>query len=250
MVKTRRTSHPPSFAEHMPQVPRWKQYAGELLGTFALTVVAAGGDVIDQVSGGDIGRVARVTAPGLLVMAFIYALSDVSGAHFNPAVTFGFALRGDFDWRLLPRYWMAQLFGAILAALLLKSLFGNVGHLGASTPHATQTVACVMEILLSWLLVTVILGTASRQSKVEQEAAIAVGATIILCGLIGSPISGASMNPARSLGPVIVSGWFDNFWLYIAGPLVGSSLAALTVNVLHTRHDTKEQGAASGDRER
>ncbi len=207
----------------------------ELLGTFALTLVAAGGEVIAVISGGEVSPAARAVAPGLLVMAMIYTLGSQSGAHFNPVVTLAFTLRQDFPWKRVPGYWGAQVVGAVLAALLLRVLFGLVGHLGATLPHHGAIEALVMEFVLTFLLVTVILGTATNHSLTGPNAALAVGGTIALLALFAGPISGASMNPARSLGPFLVSGQFGDSWIYIVGPFAGGLLAVLVAWLLRGR---------------
>src|SRR5262249_14791731 len=148
----------------------------------------------------------------------IYVLGKISGAHFNPAVTVAFAARSVFPWHCVPFYIASQLAGAVAASLLLLVTFGNVDHLGATIPHAGLMQAFALEILLSLLLILVILGTACEHKLLGPNAALAVGGAIILCGLVGSPISGASMNPARSLGPALVSGTFDAWWIYLLGP--------------------------------
>lgn len=209
-----------------------RRLLAELLGTFALTLVAAGGEVIAVISGGEVSPAARVVAPGLLVMAMIYTLGSQSGAHFNPVVTLAFTLRQDFPWRRVPGYWGAQLAGAVLAAVLLRALFGLVGHLGATLPHHGNIEALVMEIVLTFLLVTVILGTATNHRLTGPNAAIAVGGTIALLGLFAGPISGASMNPARSLGPFLVSGQLADAWIYIVGPFAGGLLAVVVAWLL------------------
>jgi aquaporin Z len=219
----------------------------ELLGTFALTFVAAGGEVIAVISGGEVSPAARAVAPGLLVMALIYTLGNQSGAHFNPVVTLAFTLRQDFPWRRVPGYWCAQVVGAVLAALLLRVLFGLVGHLGATLPRHGTIEALVMEVLLTFLLVTVILGTATNHRLTGPNAAIAVGGTIALIGLFAAPISGASMNPARSLGPFLVSGQLADAWIYIVGPLAGALLAVLVAWVLRGKTTPEAVEAAKGD---
>ncbi len=234
---------PPALSDRLRPV------LAETLGTFALTLVAAGGEVIGALSHDEVGHAARAVAPGMLVMALIYALGDASGAHFNPAVTFAFAARRDFPWSRVPGYWAAQMAGATLAAALLRSLFGPVAHLGATLPRFGEWPAFVMEVALSTLLLLVILGTATRYSLVGPNAAIAVGATIALCGLFAGPVSGASMNPARSLGPAIVSGDVGHVWIYVLAPLLGSALATVLVCILHGPHDPKEGEAAQGDGE-
>jgi aquaporin Z len=179
-------------------------------------------------------------------MALIYAIGDSSGAHFNPAVTFGFSLKGVFPWRRLPAYWVAQIAGSIFAALLLDALFGPIKNLGATTPHYGEAAAFVMEIALTTLLVSVILGTATRYSLVGPNAAIAVGGTIALCGFFGGPISGASMNPARSLGPALVSGHLTHAWIYLIAPLMGSLTATTIIAILCVKDDPNEPEVAQG----
>jgi aquaporin Z len=218
----------------------------ELVGTFMLTLVAAGGEVIGAISH-DVGREARVVAPGLVVLALIYAVSNVSGAHFNPAVTLAFALRGVFPWRRVPGYWIAQLAGAVLAALVLRVLFGPVRALGTTLPHSSAGVALAVEILLTTLLVLVILGTASRNARIGPNAALAVGSTIALCGLFAGPISGASMNPARTLGPALVAGELGQTWIYILGPAIGALLATLCTWIMQGEQKPEEEQAATGD---
>ncbi len=202
-----------------------RRLLAELIGTFFLTLVAAGGDVIAVVSHGEVSLAARVVAPGLLVMAMIYSVGNLSGAHFNPGVTLAFALRRDFPWRRVPGYWIAQILGAVLAALLLRSLFGLAGHIGATLPGYGVLPAVVMEIVLTFILLTVILATATNEKIVGHNAALAVGATVALAGLFAAPISGASMNTARSLGPMLVSGELTFAWIYVVGPLLGVLLA-------------------------
>jgi aquaporin Z len=220
----------------------------EALGTFFLTFVAAGGEVVASVTNGAVSDAAKVVAPGLVVMAFVYAVGDVSGAHFNPAVTLAFAIRGVFQRTCVPAYWLAQVGAAIGAAAVLRALFGDVEHLGASqVRHVSAGGGLVIEILLTLILVTVILNTATRARVLGPNAAIAVGATIALCGLVAGPITGASMNPARSLGPAIVAGFGDNWWLYVVGPFIGAVLAVTATEILHPRRDGKEVDAAEGE---
>lgn len=202
-----------------------RRLLAEVLGTFLLTLVAAGGDVIGAVSGGAVSLNARVVAPALLVMAMIYSVGNLSGAHFNPVVTLAFAIRRDFPWHRVPGYWLAQLIGAVLAALLLRGLYGTAGHLGETLPHDGVIVSLIMEIVLTFMLLTVILATATNHKLVGHNAALAVGGMIALTGLFAAPISGASMNPARSLGPFLVAGQLGYAWIYIVGPLVGGLTA-------------------------
>jgi len=205
----------------------WRRLFSELLGTFLLVLVGAGGAVVDAASGGQIGRAAGVAAPGLVVLAVILFMGAVSGAHLNPAVTLSFALRGDFPWRRVPGYIVIQLIAASAAVLLLRVVFGDVGGLGATLPGQgfTDWQAMVVELLLTFGLVSTILGTASTAQNVGPLSALAVGGYIVLAGLWSSPVSGASMNPARSFGPALITGDFSAYWVYLAGPLLGGALA-------------------------
>jgi aquaporin Z len=226
----------------------WRRLLAECIGTFLLTLVSAGPAVFSAVTGQKISQPAAVVAPGLLVMSLIYTLGDVSGAHVNPVVTLAFAIRDDFPWKRVPGYMLSQFVGAIAAATLLRLLCGNVGHLGATLPndHAGPVAALILEIILTCLLVTVILGTAHDTRLVGHNAALAVGATIALDGLFASPISGASMNPARSLGPALISGNLSSLWIYLLGPLLGALLATIIARALHGQTTEDAKKAAGG----
>lgn len=205
----------------------WRRLFSEILGTFFLVLVAAGAGLLHISNGDQVSLAAAVVAPGLMVMAIILFMGSVSGAHLNPGVSIAFALRRDFPWRRVPGYIAAQLFGAVLAALFLYAVFGDAGNLGTTTPgegfDAWQ--ALLIEAVLTFGLVSVILGTASGAQNVGALGAIAVGGYIALAGLWGAPVSGASMNTARSFGPAVISGDFTSFWVYVAGPLAGMLLA-------------------------
>src|SRR5206468_7398233 len=196
--------------------PGWegaaRRVVAELVGTFALTTVDAGGAMIATLNP-QVTSSARAAAAGLLIMAMSYALSNVSGAHFNPTVTLAFALRRVFPWKYVPAYWFAQLGGAMLGAGFLCLLLGPIGHLGATLPEHGDAKAFAMEAFLTFLLVSVILSVATRHKVVGPTAALASGGTVALCGLFARPISGASMNPARSLGPFIVGWSFAHAWV-------------------------------------
>jgi aquaporin Z len=224
-----------------------RRLTAELLGTFALTFVAAGGDVIAAATGRPTGGPAQVIAPALLVMAMIYSFGPISGAHFNPVVTAAFALRGDFPWGRVPGYLVAQFVGAVLAAALLRVLFGLSGHLGVTLPRHGVTTSLVMEIVLTFILVTVILATAANYKVVGHNAALAVGATIALDGLFAGPISGASMNPARSLGPALVAARLGDVWVYLVGPLLGALIAVGIAWYLRGSGSPYAHKAATGD---
>lgn len=211
----------------------WPRIAAEVIGTFALVFAAAGGDVMAAVSGGEIGTAARAVAPALIVAALIYAVGDTSGAHFNPAISLAFWARRLFPAAWLPVYWLAQLAGAVAAAVLLRALFGSAIAEGVSTPHVPAATALAIETVLTMLLATIVLGTADRYRIVGPNAALAVGATIAMAGLIALPIEGASMNPARSLGPALAAGDLESVWIYVAGPVVGALLGVAIARLLH-----------------
>lgn len=221
----------------------------ELIGTFLLTFIGAGAIMIDAASGHQLGYIPRVVSPGLLVMTMIYTLGDVSGAHINPAVTLAFALRGAFAWWRVPGYWIAQLIGALLAPLVLQALVGPVADLGATLPKMGAFPAFGMEVILTFILVSVIIGTATESKLVGPNAGIAVGAAIALCGLVGDPLSGASMNPARSLGPILLVGKLDAAWIYIAGPVLGALVAVVVSWLMHGPPNPHEKKAATGSQE-
>jgi aquaporin Z len=229
--------------------PLWIRLIIEFLGTFLLVTVAAGSGVINHyVGGGPISRTAAVIAPGALVMALIYAWGPLSGLHINPAVTFAFTGRGVFPRAWVIPYWVVQFAGAIGAALLLQVVYGNVSA-GGNYPIATpggEWRAFVMEIVLTAILVSVILNTATGSRSIGHNAAIAVGSTVALLGLFASPISGASMNPARTLGPDIVGANLTGWWVYIFGDLIGAAIAVAIIVLVRGLPDKAEREAAEG----
>jgi aquaporin Z len=221
----------------------------EFIGTFILVTVAAGSGVINHYAGGDpISRTAAVIAPGAVVMAMIYALGPLSGLHINPAVTLAFTARRVFKAIWAVPYLVVQFAGAICAALFLQLMFGDVAA-GGNYPIAKpggEWRSFVMETLLTAILVTVILNTATGYRSIGHNAALAVGATVALLGLFASPISGASMNPARTLGPDIVGWDFTGWWVYIAGPVAGAAIAVIIISLLRGLPDAAEREAAEG----
>jgi aquaporin Z len=227
----------------------WRRLFSELLGTFFLVLVGAGAAVVDAVSHGEISRGVAVTAPGLMVLAIILAIGAIGGAHLNPAVSLSFALRGDFPWRRVPGYVLMQVLGATLACLFLWAMFGKVGMLGATEPGADTSAAhaMLMEMILTVGLVSVILGTASAAQNLGPISAIGVAAYIVLAGLWSSPISGASMNPARSFGPDLVLANFSNYWVYVVGPILGGAIAVGLAWVLRGPGDIGGAKAAQGE---
>jgi len=175
-----------------------------------------------------LGHVGVALTFGLVIMAMIYAVGHVSGAHFNAAVTFAFALSRHFPWSRAAGYWLAQLLGALGAAALLRGSLGNVAHVGATLPSGSQGQSFLWELVLSFFLMFVIMAVATDTRAVGEAAAIAIGGTIGLDAMFGGPISGASMNPMRSIAPALVSGDLHALWLYVVAPLLGASLGALT----------------------
>jgi aquaporin Z len=227
----------------------WRRLFAEVLGTFFLVLVAAGGGMMGQAFPNTISRTAAVTAPGLMVMAIILFMGKVSGAHLNPVVSVAFSLRGDFPWMRVPGYVIAQLGGASLAALFLEHVINVSATFGANypAPGYSSWAAFWMELILTLGLVSVILGTASGAQNIGIVGAFGVGGYIALAGLWGSPISGASMNPARTFGPDLVGADFSQYWVYVAGPLAGAVLAVVVALVLRGRGGGRAgSGAAQG----
>jgi aquaporin Z len=225
----------------------WRRLFSELFGTFLLVLVAAGGGMMGRAFPDTVSRTAAVVAPGLMVMAVILSMGKVSGAHLNPAVSIAFSLRGDFPWRRLPGYVVVQLAGAVLAAWFLQAVVGVSATHGGTYPAAGHSAgdAFAMEVVLTLGLVSVILGTASGAQNLGAIAAIGVGAYIALAGLWESPISGASMNPARSFGPGAVGADFSAYWVYVAGPVAGAVLAVGAAFVLRGRGGGRSGSAAA-----
>jgi aquaporin Z len=238
----------PASAGLRPKPSEAQRLSAEFIGAFYLTFVAAGADVVESTSSGQIGHVARYLAPGLLVTAMIWSISAVSGAHMNPAVTFAFVVRRCFPIARAVGYWVVQFAGAVCAALVLRAFFGEAIEKGVTRPGlgASQFGAASWEFFLTLLLVMVILGTSEEEAVVGKNAALAVGFTVALGGLFGSPISGASMNPARSFGPALVSGHISDLWVYFAGPIAGSLAAAMMAYLVHGKPRESEREAAHG----
>jgi aquaporin Z len=236
-----------AFAEFDNPRLEGRRLFAELLGTFFLVLVAAGAGMVGQEFAGSISRTAAVTAPGLMVMTIILFMGRISGAHLNPAVTLSFALRGDFPLRRVPGYVVVQLIGAALAAWFLTGVVDVSARFGGTYPGAGVSggEAFLMEAVLTFGLVSVILGTASGAQNVGVIGAIGVGAYIALAGLWSSPLSAASMNPARSFGPDLVSGHWSSYWVYASGPLAGGLLAVGVAWILRGPGGDREAIAAA-----
>jgi aquaporin NIP len=198
----------------------------ELIGTFALVFAGAGAIMVDDKTHA-LGHVGVAITFGLVIMVMIYAVGHVSGAHFNPAVSFAFALTRHFSWTKLLGYWVAQAAGAVIAAAILRGSLGNRAHVGATLPAGSQGQAFLWETILTFFLMFVILSVATDTRAVGEAAAIAIGGTVGLDAMFGGPITGASMNPARSLGPALVSGDLHALWVYLLAPLVGAAIGGV-----------------------
>jgi MIP family channel proteins len=198
----------------------------EAIGTFALVFAGCGAIMVDAKTH-QLGHVGVAITFGLVIMFGIYAVGHISGAHFNAAATFAFALTRHFPWPRALAYWAAQFVGAVCAAVLLRASLGNVAHVGATFPSGSEGQAFLWELVMSAFLMFVILAVATDTRAVGEAAAIAIGGTIGLDAMFGGPITGASMNPMRSAGPGIVSGDLHAIWVYILAPIVGASIGGL-----------------------
>jgi MIP family channel proteins len=211
----------------------------EAIGTFALVFAGCGAIVVDAKTH-QLGHVGVAIAFGLVIMVMIYAFGHISGAHFNPAVSFAFALTRHFPWPRVAAYWAAQLVGALAAAAILRGSLGNLADVGTTQPSGSQGQAFLWELVLSFFLMLVIVAVATDTRAVGEAAAIAIGGTVGLDAMFGGPITGASMNPARSLGPAIVSGNLHAIWLYVAAPLAGAALGALAYQCVRSERPAPE----------
>jgi aquaporin NIP len=197
----------------------------ELLGTFTLVFAGTGAIVINDVSGGVIGHAGIALTFGLVVMAMIYTFGEVSGAHLNPAVTLGFAVAGRFAWKDVPGYVLAQIIGAFAASGVLHWLFPAHEKLGATLPAGSATQSFVLELILTAILMLAILRISTGAKEKGITAGIAIGGIIALEAMFAGPICGASMNPARSLAPAIISGHLGHLWIYLTATVLGAFVA-------------------------
>jgi aquaporin NIP len=211
--------------------PLARMLAAECVGTFALVFAGCGAVMVDAKTEA-LGHVGVALTFGLVIVAMIYAVGHISGAHFNPAVTFAFAFSRHFPWPGAIGYWTAQLLGALAAAALLRGSLGDIADVGATLPSGSQGQSFLWELVLSLFLMFVIMAVATDTRAVGEAAAIAIGATVGLDAMFGGPVSGASMNPARSLAPALVSGNLHALWLYILAPILGASLGALVYQLI------------------
>lgn len=211
-----------TFSQH-----NLKKYLSEFIGTFALVFCGTGAIIINDLYGGGITHLGIAITFGLIVLAMIYAFGEVSGAHINPAVTLAFWFSGRFDGKLVAPYIVVQLLGAIAASALLLSLFPSHETLGTTLPAGSVWQTFVMEVILTFFLMQVIINVSTGSKEIGTTAGIAIGMTVLLEALFAGPVTGASMNPARSIGPALISGQLTHLWIYLAAPILGAGLAIL-----------------------
>jgi len=226
-----------------------KKYIAEALGTFALVFAGTGAIVINDATGGAITHAGIALTFGLVVLAMIYTVGDISGAHLNPAVTIGFWIARRLPGRELAPYIASQIMGALIASGLLRILFPESKVLGATLPAGSELQSFILEFVLTFLLMLTILNVSTGAKEKGITAGIAVGAVIGLEAMFAGPICGASMNPARSAGPALVTCDLGSLWIYVLGPLIGASLAVILTRFLHGRapdRDRPAQDAARG----
>ena len=205
-----------------------KNYISEFIGTFAMIFCGTGAMTINEITGGDVTHVGIGITWELIVMAMIYAFGEISGAHFNPAVSIAFAYAKKFSWKEVPKYIFFQVAGAFAASLLLMWLFPKSELLGATIPSVDVWRAFVLELILTFFLMVVIINVSTGSKEIGMMAGIAIGSVVLLEALFAGPITNASMNPARSLAPNIVSGNIKGLWLYILAPIIGALLAVVS----------------------
>lgn len=211
-----------------------KKLIAEGIGTFALIFCGTGAMTINEITNGSISHVGVAITWGLIVMAMIYAFGEISGAHFNPAVTIGFAFAKKFEWKNVPKYIVAQLIGAILASALLWFLFPESQFLGETTPAENFPAykAALLEFLLTFFLMVVIINVSTGSKEIGTMAAVAVGAVILLEAMFAGPMTKASMNPVRSIAPALFTGNFQYLWLYITAPILGAITGVLSCKLV------------------
>jgi aquaporin NIP len=209
-----------------------KKYISEFIGTFSMIFCGTGAMTVNEVTGGEVTHVGIAITWGLIVMAMIYAFGETSGAHFNPAVTVAFAFAKKFAWKEVPKYITAQILGAFAASLVLWFLFPASETLGATIPTVDVWRAFVLELLLTFFLMVVIINVSTGSKEMGIIAGIAVGGVVLLEAMFAGPITNASMNPARSIGPNIVSGNIEGLWLYILAPIIGAILAVVSCRLI------------------
>ncbi|WP_299222723.1 MIP family channel protein [uncultured Aquimarina sp.] len=217
-----------------------RKYISEIIGTFSMVFCGTGAMTINEVTGGDVTHVGIAATWGLIVMAMIYAFGDISGAHFNPAVTIAFAYAKKFEWKEVPKYIIAQCVGAIAASSVLLFLFPESEFLGGTLPSFDDLRAFILELLLTYFLMLVIINVSTGSKEVGMMAGIAIGGVVLLEAMFAGPMTNASMNPARSLGPALLSGHWEHQWLYMIAPIIGAILAVMTCKLIKADNCCKE----------
>lgn len=212
-----------------------KKYIAETIGTFALVFCGTGAVIIDQDTGGSVSHVGIAITFGLIVMVMIYALGNISGAHLNPAVSIAFSVAKRFPLKQVIPYITSQIIGALLASLVLRLLFPNNTFLGATMPHGTEWQSFILEMILTFFLMLVIINVATGSKEQGMFAGLAIGSTVLLEAMFAGPICGASMNPARSLAPAIVSGHFEHLWIYLTATIIGGITAIPIWKYFHVK---------------
>ncbi|MCL4127599.1 UNVERIFIED_CONTAM: hypothetical protein GTU68_056475 [Idotea baltica] len=209
-----------------------KKYIAEFIGTFSMIFCGTAAMTVNEVTGGDVTHVGIGLTWGLIVMAMIYAFGETSGAHFNPAVTIAFAFAKKFAWQEVPKYIIAQILGAFFASFIVLFLFPDSEFLGSTIPTVDVWRAFVLELLLTFFLMVVIINVSTGSKEMGIIAGIAVGGVVLLEAIFAGPITNASMNPARSLAPNIVSGNLQGLWLYMIAPILGALLAVVSCKLI------------------
>jgi aquaporin NIP len=216
------------------------KYLAELIGTFALVFCGTGAIVINQQAGGIVTHVGIAITFGFIVMAMIYALGDISGAHMNPAVTIAFAIAGRFQLKQVFPYIIGQLIGALFASLVLRFLFPENDTLGTTLPAGSEMQSFVLEFLLSFFLMLVIINVATGSKEQGMFAGLAIGSTVLLEAMFAGPVCGASMNPARSIAPALISRHMEHLWIYVAAPVCGAAFSIPVYKILHQKPNNNE----------
>ena len=216
-----------------------KRSGAEFIGTYALVTAGCGAIMVDAQTGA-LGHIGIAFTFGLIIMVMIAAIGHLSGAHFNPAVTIAFALTRHFPWREVPFYIGGQILGAVLGAITLRGIIGDVANLGATMPSGTIAQSFGLEIVLTAFLMFVIIAVATDTRAVGETAAIAIGATVALDALWGGQISGASMNPARSFAPALIAGEWTAHWIYWVAPIIGAAVGGFAYQLIRAESETSE----------
>ncbi|MCB9477952.1 MAG: aquaporin [Deltaproteobacteria bacterium] len=233
------------MTHHDPVIERnslWREIGAEAVGTFALVFAGCGAVMVNDITGGRVTHAGVAMTFGLVIMVMIYATGHISGAHFNPVVTVAFASLGRFPWRRVPGYVVGQVGAALFAALMLRMIFGTAAHLGATHPSGTLSASIGLETVLTFFLMFVITAVATDARAQGSMAGVAIGGTVALAALFGGPISGASMNPARSLGPALAGGGLADQWIYLIAPLAGALMGAFCYRLICCSADERRGG--------